>query len=65
MFAQLFQLNRNTVTKSLEELEALGWVIIQPKKGAFVVDTFPIIRPNKWSKATDKNELATINVFNF
>ncbi len=65
MFAQLFQLNRNTVTKSLEELEALGWVIIQPKKGAFVVDTFPIIRPNKWSKATDKNELATINDFNF
>ncbi len=64
-FAQLFQLNRNTVTKSLEELEALGWVIIRPKKGAFVVDTFPIIKPNKWSKKTDTNELVTTNHFEF
>ena len=62
-FAQLFNLNRNTVTKSLEELEALGWVIIRPKKGVFVVDTFPIIRPNKWS--TKEGEVALSNTKKF
>ena len=47
--AALFQLNRNTVTRAIEELEALGWVTILPKKGTFVVDSFPIVRPQKWS----------------
>lgn len=64
-FAQLFQLNRNTVTKSLEELEALGWVIIRPKSGTFVVDTFPIVRPNKWVKDGNKSKENTIQKFEF
>jgi len=64
-FAELFQLNRNTVTKSLEELEALGWVIIRPKKGTFVVDTFPIVRPNKWTKEGVETNLQTTQKFEF
>lgn len=64
-FAQIFNINRNTVTKSLEELEALGWVIIQPKKGTFVVDTFPIIKPNKWSKEGNKLDLKDTEKFEF
>ncbi len=64
-FAELFQLNRNTVTKSLEELEALGWVIIRPKKGTFVVDSFPIVRPNKWSKKEVGTQLQRTEQFEF
>jgi len=60
-FAELFQLNRNTVTKSLEELEALGWVNIKPKKGTFVVDTFPVMRPNNWLKTNEGNRGITTN----
>lgn len=64
-FAEIFQLNRNTVTKSLEELEALGWVIIKPKKGTFVVDTFPIIKPNNWLATKTNNLDKTNSVFEF
>jgi len=64
-FAQLFNLNRNTVTKSLEELEALGWVIIQPKKGTFVVDTFLIVRPNKWTTKGGEITLKDTKKFEF
>ncbi|MEM1119140.1 MAG: PLP-dependent aminotransferase family protein [Bacteroidota bacterium] len=65
MLAMLLQLNRNTVTKSLEELEALGWVNILPKKGTFVVDTFPQIRPNKWSSEPNTNLESVAPSFNF
>ncbi|MFK7980888.1 MAG: PLP-dependent aminotransferase family protein [Saprospiraceae bacterium] len=64
-FAELFQLNRNTVTKSLEELEALGWVIIKPKKGTFVVNTFPIVKPNSWTKKGEVSNLETTKQFEF
>lgn len=64
-FAELFKLNRNTVTKSLEELEALGWVIIRPKKGTFVVDTFPIVKPNKWLKKGLETSLQAATKFEF
>lgn len=61
-FAQLLDLNRNTVTKAIEELEALGWVEIMPKKGTFVVDTFPIVQPNDWSnKKITPNKLKENN----
>jgi len=56
-FAQLLCLNRNTITKAIEELEALGWVEILPKKGTFVVNTFPVIQPNDWvEKKTGSNK---------
>ena len=64
-FAELFQLNRNTVTKSLEELEALGWVIIKPKKGTFVVNTFPVVKPNRWTQKGVATNLQTTNKFEF
>jgi GntR family transcriptional regulator/MocR family aminotransferase len=58
-FAKLLALNRNTVTKSLEELQALGWIEIKAKKGAFVVDTFPIVQPNTWTDSSQQKEAAT------
>lgn len=63
--AELFQLNRNTVTKAIEELEALGWVIIQPQKGTFVVDTFPVIKPTNWSDTNELNVVDKKNTYNF
>ncbi len=64
-FAQLLGLNRNTVTKAIEELEALGWVNILPKKGTFVVNTFPIVQPNNWSNRKDLSKTLSENSFKF
>lgn len=64
-FAQLLGLNRNTVTKAIEELEALGWVEILPKKGTFVVNTFPIVQPNDWKGQKDIVNQLKESHFNF
>ncbi len=64
-FAQLLALNRNTITKAIEELEALGWVEILPKKGTFVVNTFPIVQPNDWSKRKLMANKESENQFEF
>jgi len=64
-FAQLLGLNRNTVTKAIEELEALGWVEILPKKGTFVVNTFPIVQPNDWSNDKEFPKKLSENSFQF
>ncbi|MEM1124943.1 MAG: PLP-dependent aminotransferase family protein, partial [Bacteroidota bacterium] len=64
-FAQLFQLNRNTVTKSIEELEALGWVDIVPKRGAFVVTTFPEMRPTAWLTKEEKSLTRSFDFYDF
>ena len=64
-FAQLLGLNRNTVTKAIEELEALGWVEILPKKGTFLVNTFPIVQPNDWSNQKGFSKKLPENSFEF
>jgi len=63
--ANLLFLNRNTVTKSYDELEALGWIHSQSRKGMFVVDTLPTIVPHDWSKAQKKQSSKKKSSFPF
>lgn len=46
--ANLLKVHRNTVVKALEELEALGWIEVKPNRGAFVVESFPVVKPDVW-----------------
>jgi len=57
--ADLLSLNRNTVIKSYEELEALGWISIQARRGVFVVDNLPTVVPHDWSKEVPLSSTAT------
>jgi len=59
LMADLLVLNRNTVTKAFEELEALGWITIQARKGVFVVDSFPTIQPIYWNKEQKRDSTET------
>lgn len=63
--ANLLSLNRNTVTRSYEELEALGWISIQARKGVFVVKNLPTITPLVWSKETEKKSSVKKSSFSF
>ena len=47
--ASLLAINRNTVVRAIEELEATGWVEIRPNRGAFVATNLPQLKTRKWS----------------
>lgn len=42
--SEIIKVHRNTVTAAYEELYALGWLLIQPSKGAFVAAELPVVR---------------------
>lgn len=63
--AEICQLNRNTINKSYQELESLGWITIQAKKGAFVVDNFPHIKTQSWANKQEALKNNTIPNFSF
>ncbi|RCH55159.1 PLP-dependent aminotransferase family protein [Mucilaginibacter hurinus] len=43
--ASILSLNRTTVVASYDELVAEGWLKVKPRKGIFVSDRLPIIKP--------------------
>jgi len=63
--AILLDLNRNTVTKAYEELEALGWLEIKARKGVFVVESFPAVLPVEWTKEKKAKQETVIPTFEF
>lgn len=66
VMGELLSINRNTIVKSYEELEALGWLDIKSRKGVFVVDSFPSIQPLDWQgqKQKQTSEQTTLFTFN-
>ncbi|MCR9290495.1 MAG: PLP-dependent aminotransferase family protein [Bacteroidetes bacterium] len=55
--AQLFEVHRKTIVRSLEELDALGWIEILPNKGSFITEKLPNIKPRLLeSESFFKNE---------
>lgn len=61
ILAQEIHLNRNTIVIAYEELQAQGWIEIQPNKGTFVLKQYysPIIeRPYSSSTALEHYPLA-------
>ncbi len=65
VLAEICQLNRNTINKSYQELESLGWINIQAKKGTFVVDNFPTIKTHKWDNQQEEMLSKEISKFSF
>ena len=68
VLAEICQLNRNTINKSYQELESLGWITIQAKRGAFVVDNFPYIKTKSWAnqgEETHKEENSRFPFYEF
>lgn len=63
--ATLLSLNRNTVTKAYEELEALGWITILARKGVFVVENLPTIVPLEWNKEQQETTTVEQSTFSF
>ncbi len=63
ILAEICQLNRNTINKSYQELESLGWINIKAKKGAFVVDNFPYIKTQTWAK--EESDIKQVSKFPF
>lgn len=47
--AKELNINRNTIVKSFEELEALGWITILPNKGTFVSSQQHVVSPQSFS----------------
>ncbi len=45
--AGVLNVHRNTITAAYEELYALGWLLIEPNKGAFVASELPVIGRGK------------------
>ncbi len=47
--AELFSVNRRTIIRALEELEAQGWIETRPSSGTFVVEELPsdLCRPKQ------------------
>ncbi len=43
--AELFEVHRKTVVRSVEELDALGWIEVYPNRGAFVAEHLPKVEP--------------------
>ena len=65
VLAEICQLNRNTINKSYQELESLGWITIQAKKGAFVVDNFPYIKTQRWSNQSEELDNTQLSKFSY
>lgn len=47
--SQILAVHRKTIVQAYDELDAQGWVEIQPSKGAFISDTLPETTPVKLS----------------
>lgn len=45
--SEALKVHRNTITAAYEELFALGWVLIRPNKGTFVIPELPRINRNE------------------
>ena len=63
--AEICQLNRNTINKSYQELESLGWITIQAKKGAFVVENFPSIKTQSWVEQQENLDSQSVPSYSF
>ncbi|MGH1339017.1 MAG: PLP-dependent aminotransferase family protein [Aureispira sp.] len=44
VLSKLLEVHRNTISMAYEELEAQGWVEIQPKRGVFVHQQIPLLQ---------------------
>lgn len=53
--SEQLHIHRNTVVKAYEELQALGWIEIQPTRGTFIASTLPLVQPSPWNPAGDSH----------
>jgi GntR family transcriptional regulator/MocR family aminotransferase len=63
--ASLLEVNRNTTVRAYEELEAGGWIVLIPHKGAFVVDSIPDYRMQEWKEDPDLKMSAPFEFYDF
>ena len=61
--AAMLNVHRNTLQNAYEELAAQGWIKIIPRKGVFVVDELPEIKPAKISTALKINRNPEKTIF--
>ncbi|MDZ7900316.1 MAG: PLP-dependent aminotransferase family protein [Arcicella sp.] len=55
--ADLLNVHRKTVIAAYEELYAEGWIEVFPKKGTFIAQNLPTVRPISFSKKNQKDEV--------
>ncbi|WP_315818657.1 winged helix-turn-helix domain-containing protein [Paraflavitalea speifideaquila] len=48
--AELLQLHRKTIVAAYEELRAQDWIETIPRKGAFVAQNLPEVKPRKFTQ---------------
>jgi len=65
VLAKICHLNRNTINKSYQELESLGWITIQAKRGAFVVENFPYIKTQSWAEQQESLNNQSVPKYSF
>ena len=63
LFAERIGINRRTVQAALEELESLGWVVMEPNRGTFVANPLPAETALRPDAATPPGALSPVPGF--
>ncbi|RAJ02399.1 GntR family transcriptional regulator/MocR family aminotransferase [Chitinophaga skermanii] len=64
VLATLLHVNRNTINAALDELQAQGWIDIQPRKGIFVAQNLPVVKPTILSADQIQSRYASSTNYN-
>ena len=55
LMAEILEVHRKTIVRAYEELDAQGWIEMQPSKGTFTSKELPEITPRKFLDKVEKN----------
>jgi len=57
--AEYFDIHRKTVIAAFDELQAMGWAEARPRKGLFVAEVLPVVRPRAVASGSGTGPTAT------